>query len=636
MHMTGSPVSPETGESDRDNVVLRCERYREAFLLLLNAPFEDLDDSLMRMLAVLATTLDVDRVGLWLFTDAPRGIQCAHQWDREVGGPVVPDVFLAKDYPHYFSAISSELLITVTDTRTDARTSELSQDYLEPLGILSLLDVPVRAFGRYLGVLCHEHRGTTRLWTAEEQHFASGVANQIALAHERHQASKAQRALLWRCTHDEQTQLPNRAYLDGALHTAVSESTSGVTLIVTSVDQCSYLLGALDNRTMATVAQQIAEHLLRVAPGDWLVARTAPNEFALLIQDKDPAALAHALHTLADALKLTVQVGRQRVPLTWSSGYSQREVLEPDDVNALISEAQLASVAAHTSGGNCLVQFDSVMRSRLAEQLELEQEMRDGLEAAEFKLFFQPVFKLECGTCVAVEALLRWQHPERGVIFPDAFLPVALSSGLILDLSRFVVREACQSISKLRQGSGLTDLQIAINMSAPEIVVPGTVELLADELTRANVTPESLTLEITESALILDLGRAADVLSSIRNSGIKVSLDDFGTAYSSLSWLRQLPIDNVKIDRGFVAGMIDDHRDRAIVEGIAALTRSFGREVIAEGIDTVEQLAALRAIGVEFGQGYLFSRAVPLEEFVPTLLHSCETLFSPAPGAPPG
>ena len=222
------------------------------------------------------------------------------------------------------------------------------------------------------------------------------------------------------------------------------------------------------------------------------------------------------------------------------------------------------------------------------------------------------------------------------MIFPDAFLPVALSSGLILDLSRFVVREACQSISKLRQGSGLTDLQIAINMSAPEIVVPGTVELLADELTRANVTAESLTLEITESALILDLGRAADVLSSIRNSGIKVSLDDFGTAYSSLSWLRQLPIDNVKIDRGFVAGMIDDHRDRAIVEGIAALTRSFGREVIAEGIDTVEQLAALRAIGVEYGQGYLFSRAVPLEEFVPTLLHSCETLFSPAPGAPPG
>ena len=386
---------------------------------------------------------------------------------------------------------------------------------------------------------------------------------------------------------------------------------------------------------MATVAQQIAEHLLRVAPGDWLVARTAPNEFALLIQDNDPATVAHALHTLAAALKLTVQVGRQRVPLTWSSGYSQRELLASDDVNALISEAQLASVAAHTSGGNCLVQFDSVMRSRLAEQLELEQEMRDGLEAAEFKLFFQPVFKLECGTCVAVEALLRWQHPQRGMIFPDAFLPVALSSGLILELSRFVVREACQSISKLRQGSGLTDLQIAINMSAPEIVVPGTVELLADELTRANVTPDSLTLEITESALMLDLGRAADVLSSIRDSGIKVSLDDFGTAYSSLSWLRQLPIDNVKIDRGFVAGMIDDHRDRAIVEGIAALTRSFGREVIAEGIDTIEQLAALRAIGVEFGQGYLFSRAVPLEEFVPTLLHSCATLFAPPTRTPP-
>ncbi len=629
--MTGSPVSSELGDIGRDSVVLRCERYREAFLLLLNAPFEDLDDTLIRMLAVLATTLDIDRVGFWLFTDAPRGIQCAHQWGRDASGPVVPALLLAEDYPHYFSAISSELVIAVTDTRTDARTLELTRGYLEPLGICSLLDVPVRAFGRYLGVLCHEHKGTPRLWTAEEQHFASGVANQIALAHERDQAKAAERALLWRCTHDEQTQLPNRAYLDDALHSAAAADNSGVAMAVTSVDQCSYLLGALDAQTMATLAQQIAQHLLRVAPADWLVTRTATNEFALLIREVNSAALARALDTWAAALKLSVQVGKQRVFLTWSSGYSQRELLEPDDINAFVSEAQLASVAAHRSGGNCLVQFDSVMRSSMSAQLEFEQEMRRGLDASEFKLYFQPVFELDCGRCVAVEALLRWEHPQRGLICPDAFLPVALSSGLILDLSRFVVRAACQSIAQLRRQSGLNDLQIAINMSAPEIVVPGTVELLEDELARAEVAPESLTLEITESVLILDLDRAADVLSSIRGAGVKVSLDDFGTAYSSLSWLRQLPIDTVKIDRGFVAGMLDDHRDRAIVEGITALTKAFGREVVAEGIENIEQLAALRALGADFGQGYLFSRAVPIEEFVPALLESSAVIFASAP-----
>ena len=184
----------------------------------------------------------------------------------------------------------------------------------------------------------------------------------------------------------------------------------------------------------------------------------------------------------------------------------------------------------------------------------LEQELRRALDSREFEVHFQPVIELSTGQCHSVEALLRWQHPERGLLTPQDFMQVSIESGVMLELSRRVLRAACEGIAAIRNQTGLDSLSVSVNMCAPEVLLPGTAEAAYDELSRANLPASALTIEITENVLMVDLERANTILRFIKEGGIRIGLDDFGTAFSSRSWLRWLPIDLVKIRRSFVAG----------------------------------------------------------------------------------
>ena len=192
--------------------------------------------------------------------------------------------------------------------------------------------------------------------------------------------------------------------------------------------------------------------------------------------------------------------------------------------------------------------------------------------------------------------------------------PSAFDSCVMLDLGRRELRAACAAVARLRARPGLEDLDVTINMSAPEILLPGTADAVRSELIAHNLPPRALTREVTETALICDLERAAEAISEIRALGVQISLDDFGTCYSSLSWLRQLPIDKVKIDRTFVAGIASEPRDLAIVRSIVELAKAFNRDVVAEGVEQIEQLRILRELGVDHAQGFLFARPQPMEK----------------------
>ncbi len=241
-------------------------------------------------------------------------------------------------------------------------------------------------------------------------------------------------------------------------------------------------------------------------------------------------------------------------------------------------------------GGDRVQMFSESMRRSMRTRLSLEQDLRRGLDAAEFDLHFQPIVPMVPGGNAAVEALLRWRHPSLGVLAPAEFIQVAIDSGVMLELGRRVLRAACESIARLRTRAGLEDLEVSVNMSAPEILLPGTADAIRSELLAHGLPPRALTLEITETALMVDLERAADALGEIRALGVQISLDDFGTAYSSLCWLRKLPIDKIKIDRSFVAGITHEQQDLAIVKSIIELAKTFNRDVVAEGVESVEQL----------------------------------------------
>lgn len=592
----------------------RSEDYRRAFVLLCEEPFDDLDKTLARMLECLAITLDVSRVSFWTFEEPQQLIRCEHMYRTDKDSPLGPTLLRRSDFPTYFGSLCQQLTIAVPDARHDPRTAELSHDYLEPLDVVSMLDVPVRAFGRYLGVLCHEQVGEERVWTREDETFAAAVATQVALAFERDHVRRAQQKLLERSLRDEESQLANRLQLEQALAAYLQNPNSSGALVVTSADQYNFIAGSIGARRMPHLLRQLGARLIAAAPEGTLVARIATNEFALLLRGVNPAAVPAAINGINAAAKLPLVNEGQRLFVTLSTGCSLIDLTSKQPPELLIAEAHMAAHEAHSAGGDRVEMFSESMRRSMRSRLSLEQDLRRGLDAAEFDLHFQPIVPMLPGGNAAVEALLRWKHPAHGLLAPGEFIQVAIDSGVMLELGRRVLRAACDSIVRLRSRPGLEDLEVSVNMSAPEILLPGTADVIRSELLAHGLPPRALTLEITETALMVDLERAADALNEIRALGVQISLDDFGTAYSSLCWLRKLPIDKVKIDRSFVSGIMHEQRDLAIVKSIIELAKAFNRDIVAEGVETVEQLRRLRELGVDHAQGYLFAQPLPMEK----------------------
>jgi EAL domain-containing protein (putative c-di-GMP-specific phosphodiesterase class I) len=291
-------------------------------------------------------------------------------------------------------------------------------------------------------------------------------------------------------------------------------------------------------------------------------------------------------------------------------------------VESLIAEAQMATLEARNSGCNRVAPFTAEMREKMRSRVGLEQDLRRAVSASEFELHFQPIIPLGGRGNVSLEALLRWRHPRRGLLAPAEFIEVAVQSGVMLELGRHVLHTACEGIANLRARTGMADLEVTINMSAPEVLLPGTAETVRAALEQNNLSPQTVTIEITESAFMVDLARAAAAIGEIRALGVRVSLDDFGTAYSSLSWLRSLPIEKLKIDRSYVSGIEREPFDLAIVKSIVDLAKAFKRDVVAEGVETTRQLQTLRELGVDFAQGFLFAQARPMEDFDADRLHA--------------
>ncbi|HEX6639408.1 MAG TPA: GGDEF and EAL domain-containing protein [Steroidobacteraceae bacterium] len=592
----------------------RVDDYRRAFVLLCEEPFDDLDKTLARMLECLAITLDVSRVSFWSYEEAQELIRCEHMYRADRNSPLGPTLLRRSDFPTYFDSLCQQLVIAVEDAGEDPRTAELHDSYLAPLGVVSMLDVPVRAFGRYLGVLCHEQVNNPRAWTQEDETFAAAVATQVALAFERDHARRAQQQLLARSLRDEESGLANRVQLEQALSAYQLNPVGRGALVITSADQYNFVAGSIGMRRMPALLRQLGARLIASAPEGTLVARIATNEFALLLRGIGPDAVPAAVQAINSAAKLPLVNEGQRLFITLSTGYTLLDPTGAEGPDLLIAEAHMASHEARDRGGDRIEPFTEQMRLAMRTRLSMEQDLRRALDAAEFDLYYQPIVPLLPGGGAAVEALLRWRHPTNGILSPCQFMEVAVDSGVMLELGRRVLRSACAAIARLRMRQGLEDLQVTINMSAPEVLLPGTADAVRSELLAHGLPPNALTLEVTETALICDLERAADAIAEIRELGVQISLDDFGTAYSSLSWLRQLPIDKVKIDRTFVAGIASVPQDLAIVRSIVELAKAFNRDVVAEGVETVEQLRILRELGVDHAQGFLFAQPLPFEK----------------------
>jgi diguanylate cyclase (GGDEF)-like protein/PAS domain S-box-containing protein len=344
------------------------------------------------------------------------------------------------------------------------------------------------------------------------------------------------------------------------------------------------------------------------------VARLGGDEFTVLLDDiKDPSDAKRAADRMMKALVPPFILSGREVFTSVSIGIAlgNSAYEQPEDI---LRDADTAMYRAKSLGKARYEVFDADMRASVMARLQLETDLRHALERGEFRNFYQPIVALVSGEIAGFEALLRWQHPTRGLLGPIEFIPVAEETGLIRELGWWNLREACRQISEWRASlAAHPHLTISVNLSAKQFLQPNLVEDIRKLIGELALPPEALKLEITESTVMADPSAAVEMLQQIKSLGIQLAIDDFGTGYSSLSYLHRFPLDTLKIDRSFISGMGDDGEGMEIARTILPMANNLRLDVVAEGVETIQQVALLKKLQCKYGQGYYFSRPLSAE-----------------------
>jgi diguanylate cyclase (GGDEF)-like protein len=355
------------------------------------------------------------------------------------------------------------------------------------------------------------------------------------------------------------------------------------------------------------------------SPGAGALARLGGDEFAV-VRDRASGMdeVVAAAERVAAALSAPFEIAGEAVFATVSSGIA---LSEPESTpESLLSDADTAMHEAKERGRGRYQVFDASMRGRMVDRLRQERELRLALERGELRLHYQPIVSVSDGGLVGAEALIRWQHPTRGLLLPGAFLPLAEQTGLVLPIGRWVLQEAFAQAARWHEAQPREQrVRISVNVSGHQLADGEAVPLVTQLLDETGLEPSRVLLEITETVLMTDLETPIESLRELQALGVRIVLDDFGTGYSSLSYLRRLPLDAVKLDRSFVSRLDESLTDRQIVAAVVQLARALRMTVVAEGVETAEQLAALRQLGCHLAQGYHLARPMTPEDLAATL-----------------
>jgi diguanylate cyclase (GGDEF)-like protein len=411
---------------------------------------------------------------------------------------------------------------------------------------------------------------------------------------------------------DPLTGLPSRLLLMNRLQSAIARidrTGTHVAVLFIDLDRFKVVNDSLGHHAGDRLLVAVADRLRTAARRHELPARFGGDEFVIVCED-----VADAQDAVAIAERLLKALAQpfdfDDVPAFVGGSIGIAVTSDPDAAPAdLVRDADAAMYRAKQAGGGRWSIFDQVVRDRAVARQATEAALRNAIADDELVVHFQPEISVASGAIVGVEALVRWERPGHGMVSPGDFIPIAEETGLIVPIGKWVLHEACAQAKTFDDGR----LVIRVNVSARQLAEPGLADTVKDALAASGLPPERLVLEVTESVVLEDGDRSVAALQALRDIGVGVSLDDFGTGYCSLSYLRRLPIDSLKIDRSFVRGLGHEADDDSIVTSVIDLARSLGVSVVAEGVETEEQLAGLRARGCDTMQGFLFAKPGPAE-----------------------
>ncbi|HLF95414.1 MAG TPA: EAL domain-containing protein, partial [Planctomycetota bacterium] len=433
------------------------------------------------------------------------------------------------------------------------------------------------------------------------------------------QRKLAEEQLIHEALHDALTGLPNRSlFIDRLGHRLKHkrrEKDKLFAVLFLDLDRFKLINDSMGHGPGDELLVETARRLEKsVRPGD-TVARLGGDEFAILLEDVTDAADAAVVATrIQVALKESVRVGGQEIVCSASIGIAMG-MTGYEKAEDVLRDADTAMYRAKSQGRARAEVFDTTMHARAVVLLQMETELRQAIERGEFVAHYMPIVSLESGRITGFEALVRWNHPQRGFVSPFDFINVAEEAGLIIAIDRWVLREACRQLKEWQghfpEGDRLT---VSVNLSGRQFRQSDLVDAVTGALRDTGLSATSLAVEITEGVLIDNAEAAGQMLRNLRERGVQIYLDDFGTGYSSLSYLHRFPIDAVKIDRSFVSRIGAKREGHEIVRAIVTLAHNMGMRVIAEGVETGDQLGELRMLKCGYGQGYLFSKPVSAEE----------------------
>ena len=441
--------------------------------------------------------------------------------------------------------------------------------------------------------------------------FLAGIAQTVGIAIDRHRDIAR---IAYLAEHDALTGLPNRTLLDSKLGRLLeTAATDGVPLAVAFVDLDNFKL-VNDNLGHAAgdeLLKVVARRIAACVGNDGLVSRIGGDEFILVLRQAHDS-IHDKLKAILEAISEPLTIAGVAIRTTCSIGVAC-SAEHGTTASELFANADMALYRVKESGRNGIQLFSPAMAEDARNKLTRIEELRHAVERDEFLLHYQPQKDIRTGKVIGVEALVRWQHPDQGLLPPGAFIPLAEETGLIVSIGDMVLQKACRQ-ARAWQDRGLPPLRIAVNVSARQFLESSLTDQVASALRSANLDPEWLELELTESLIMRDVAGAIERMQELKKLGVSLAIDDFGTGYSSLSTLRRFPLSRLKIDRSFIAEIPDKPGDMAITSAIVSLGRTLELEVVAEGVETEEQARFLEQAGCEMFQGYLFAKPLPASE----------------------
>lgn len=452
--------------------------------------------------------------------------------------------------------------------------------------------------------------GQAKEWTSDELKLAKSLGTHLYMAA---MQRRVEAMIRHQASHDQLTGLANRLLFNETLSLALAhahQQTEMLAVVFLDLDRFKNVNDTLGHAVGDQLLQNVSQRLTDSLPPGDSIARWGGDEFTLLLYKIDsPEDVTKICQRIIHSLSSPFKFEERELYIKASLGIALAPY-DGEDAETLLKNADAAMYKAKQKGRNNYQFYTRAIGNKVSEQLDLENGLYRALEKSEFVLYYQPQIDLQNGKIVSMEALIRWQHPEQGLIAPDRFIPLAEETGLICQIDEWVLRSACEQ-NRAWQLQGLPPMRVAVNLSGRQFQQPSTVRTIAQILAETKLAPEALEIEITETIAMTDVNFTVSVLHQLQQMGIQISLDDFGTGYSSLWSLKNLPLNNLKIDRSFVADLMEGSNGATIVKVAIALGQGLNLRVIAEGVETAEQLEFLESLNCDMAQGYLFSKPIP-------------------------